>query len=92
MADPSACGYPDVETVGVKPGVALTPVSGTVTLSKAGQVYENKVVTGSISVTAPNVTIRNVKVIATDEWYAIRQLRLASTTRRACSSRTSSST
>ena len=72
MADPSACGYPDVETVGVKPGVALTPVSGLVTLSKPGQVYENKVVTGSISVTAPNVTIRNVKVIATDEWYAIR--------------------
>jgi hypothetical protein len=72
MVDPSACGFPDVENVGVKPGVPLTPVSGEVTLSTRGQVYENKLVTGGITVTAPNVTIRNVKLVATDEYYGIR--------------------
>ena len=72
MDDPSRCGFPDVENTGVVPGAALAPVSGTVTLSTAGQVYENKLVTGSITVTAPNVTIRNVKLVATDEGYGIR--------------------
>jgi hypothetical protein len=71
MADPSVCGYPDVETAGVLPGVARQAVSGTVTLSTAGQVYENKTVTGSVVVTAPNVTIRNVKIINTAQWYSI---------------------
>ncbi len=52
--------------------MALTAVSGTVTLSTPGQVYENKLVTGRIVVTAPNVTIRNVKLVATDQNYAIQ--------------------
>jgi hypothetical protein len=72
MADPSVCGYPDVETTGVTPGTTLTKVSGSVTLSTAGQVYENKLLTGSITIAAPNVTIRNVKLVATDPYYAIR--------------------
>ena len=72
MPDPSSCGFPDVESVGVKSGAALTPVSGNVTLSTPGQVYENKLVTGSITVTAPNVTIRNVKLVTTDTSYGIR--------------------
>jgi hypothetical protein len=72
MADPSVCGFPDVENTGVTPGTQLTPVNGSVTLSTPGQVYENKLVTGSIWVKAPNVTIRNVKLVATDDSYAIR--------------------
>ena len=56
----------------MKPGVALAPVSGKVTLATPGQVYENKLVTGSITVTAPNVTIRNVKLVTTDDFYGIR--------------------
>ena len=71
MPDPSVCGYPDVESVGVQPGKSLTPVSGTVTLSQPGQVYENRVVTGDIVVTAPNVTIRNVRLINRNPYYAI---------------------
>jgi hypothetical protein len=71
MPDPSTCGYPDTETVGVTPGTTLTPVSGDVTLSTPGQVYENKVVTGDIIVTAANVTIRNVKLINRDPYYAV---------------------
>jgi hypothetical protein len=71
MNDPSSCGFPDVETAGVQAGVSLAPVSGTVTLATSGMVYENKVVTGSIVVTAQNVTIRNVRLINTNPYYAI---------------------
>ncbi len=63
MAQPSACGFPDVGTAGVKPGVARETVGHDVTLSTAGQVYENKTVLGTLSVTAPNVIVRNVKVV-----------------------------
>jgi hypothetical protein len=63
MAQPSACGFPDVGTAGVKPGVARETVGHDVTLSTAGQVYENKTVLGNLSVTAPNVIVRNVKVV-----------------------------
>jgi hypothetical protein len=72
MPDPSVCGFPDRETTGVTPGSSLAAVNGVVTLSTPGQVYENKLVTGSIAVTAPNVTIRNVKLVNRDTWYAIR--------------------
>ena len=57
--------------MGVTRGTTLTPVTGTVTLSTPGMVYENKQVTGNIVVTAPNVTIRNVKLINRDNYYAI---------------------
>jgi hypothetical protein len=64
MPDPSACGFPDVENTGltVSEG-SLTAVNGNVTLTTPGEVYENKLVHGQILVTAPNVTIRNVKVV-----------------------------
>lgn len=43
--------------------VARTPVAGNVTLSSPGQLYENKELTsGRLSVTAANVTVRNVLV------------------------------
>lgn len=41
---------------------SLTPVTGDVTLSTKGQVYQNMLVRGTISVTACDVTIRNVEV------------------------------
>jgi len=71
MPVPSACGFPDRGSVGVQPGVALARVDGLVTLSTPGQVYENKLVTGMIRVRAANVTIRNVKLVATDGYYGI---------------------
>jgi hypothetical protein len=71
MPEPSACGFPDPTNTGVPPGTALTTTSGVVRLSNPGQVYENKQVTGSIIVTAPNVTIRNVKLTNTNPYYAI---------------------
>jgi hypothetical protein len=71
MPDPSACGYPDVETTGVNPLVARQSVTGTVTLG-AGAVYQDKTVTGDIVIAGPNVTIRNVKLIVTNPDYGIR--------------------
>jgi hypothetical protein len=71
MPDPSACGFPDVETTGVTPGTALTQMSGVVTLNQPGQVLQNASITGSILVTAQNVTIRNVRLINTDDFYAV---------------------
>lgn len=53
---------PDATNTGVLPDVARTTVNGNVTLSTAGQVYENKDVYGQIFVKAANVTIRNVRV------------------------------
>lgn len=67
MPDPSACGYPDAGTVGVTAGTSLAPMSGVVTLNQPGQVLENKLVTGSIAVTAQNVTIRNVRLVVSGE-------------------------
>jgi hypothetical protein len=72
MPQPSACGFPDRTNTGVTPGTVLSPESGAVTLSTPGQVYENKQLTGVITVTAPNVTIRNVRLIATDPGYGIK--------------------
>ena len=47
-------------------------MSGSVYLTTPGMVFQNKTVTGDIIVTAANVTIRNVKLIATDADYGIR--------------------
>jgi hypothetical protein len=71
MPQPAACGFPDVGSTGVKPGAPLVQVNGNVTLSTPGQVYENKLVNGTITVKAPNVTIRNVKIVMND-FYGIR--------------------
>jgi hypothetical protein len=71
MPAPSACGFPDSTNTGVAAGVPLTPVEGEVTLNVPGQVFENQSVHGSIVVTAQNVTIRNVKLTNTNQYYAI---------------------
>jgi len=61
FASPSACGLPDATNTG--PSGTLTP-SGSITASTNGQVIEGKDITGQITVSADNVTIRNVKVTA----------------------------
>jgi hypothetical protein len=76
MPNPSACGFPDVGTTGVRPGTKLTRASGAVTLSEPGQVYENRALRGSIVVTADNVTIRNVRLVS-DSFYAIKAFGVA---------------
>src|SRR5262245_7755881 len=63
--------YPDASNTGVPPGTTLTPVTGDVQITVNGTVYEGKFVTGSITVTASNVIIRNCKVSA-GGIYAVR--------------------
>jgi hypothetical protein len=72
MPTPSACGFPDTTNTGVTPGAPLTPEAGDVTLDAPGQIYENRVLSGSITVKAQNVTIRNVRLIVNDPYYGIR--------------------
>jgi hypothetical protein len=61
---PSSCGYPDATNTGVPAGTALAN-SGNVTLS-SGQTMKAKDVTGSVTVTGPNVTIEDSKIHTTD--------------------------
>ena len=80
MDDPSVCGFPDIENTGLTvPESSLATVSGNVTLATAGQIYENKKVDGCITVEAPNVVIRNVKV---EHWciFSVRTMDGASVT------------
>jgi hypothetical protein len=80
MPNPSRCGFPDVGKVGVQHGVKLKHVRGVVRLTRPGMVYKNRQVTGQILVEATNVTIRNVRLINTDENYAIAMLPFGRTT------------
>ncbi len=57
--------YPDATCTGVPAGTTLTAASG-LTLSTPGQVYDSKDVTGCITVTAANVTIKNSRVKCND--------------------------
>jgi hypothetical protein len=61
LARPSACGYPDETNTGVQAGVKLTP-SGAIVVKTAGTVIANMDVTGSVTINAPNVTIRNTRI------------------------------
>jgi hypothetical protein len=72
MARPSRCGFPDRTNTGVRPGHRLKAVEGGVVLSKPGQVLQDRIVHGSIIVTAPNVVIRDVRLVMTDASYGIR--------------------
>lgn len=57
--------FPDATNTGVPSGRSLTTVNNDVTLTTDGQVYEDKLVNGCITVDADNVTIRYVRVVMT---------------------------
>ena len=64
---PSPSGVPGASNTGVRPGSTLTPRSGPITITQAGTVLHGLDLTytgeqSAISVNAPNVTIRNVRV------------------------------
>lgn len=69
-AKPSACGYPDATNTGVQPGVTLTP-SGSRTITQNGAVVQNLLITGELDIFANNVTVRNVKIVATGGYHAL---------------------
>ena len=55
---------------GVPPGTRLTPMEGTVVLETPGEIWEGIELTGTISVTADDVTIRNCRIHSTS-YFAI---------------------
>lgn len=55
---------------GVPPGTRLTPMEGTVVLDTPGEIWEGIDLTGTISVTADDVTIRNCRIHSTS-FFAI---------------------
>jgi Right handed beta helix region len=63
-------GFPDSSTTGVKPGVNLAP-SGSITVTEPGKVLENLHITGTVTIEADNVTIRNTLIDNTST-YPIR--------------------
>jgi len=65
FASPGLCGFPDpaYNNVGVPPGTTLTPLTGDITYSTPGQTITGVQITGHVSITATNVTIKNSKII-----------------------------
>ena len=61
FSSPHDCGYPDATNTGVESGMSLTP-TGSITASSEGQTISAKQVTGTVEVTANNVTIENTKI------------------------------
>jgi hypothetical protein len=64
FATPSACGYPDATNTGVPAGTALTPAT-TRTVTANGTVLSGLEITGTVTVAADNVTIKDSKIVAT---------------------------
>jgi len=58
------------DNTGVPPGTRLTPMEGTVVLETPGEIWEAIELTGTISVTADDVTIRNCRIHSTS-FFAI---------------------
>ncbi len=54
-------GYPDATTTGVPAGITLKP-SGSLVINTAGAVIEGLNITGSVVISAPNVTLKHCKV------------------------------
>lgn len=70
-ARPSPAGFPNADTTGVRPGVALTN-SDSIVVDKAGTVIERLRVKGRIVVEADDVTIRDTLVEGGGTHYPIR--------------------
>jgi hypothetical protein len=64
FSSPHLCGYPDPTNTGLPAGTSLTP-SGSITASAPGRTISGRDVTGTIDVTANNVTIEDTRVTQT---------------------------
>jgi hypothetical protein len=54
--------FPDASNTGVPAGVTLSPSAGDISLNTAGAVIDGAELTGSVTISADNVTIRNSKI------------------------------
>jgi hypothetical protein len=65
-------GWPNASNTGVPVGRPLQQ-SGSVRVTRAGTVIDGLEVNGDISVEAPNVTIRNTRIVNNGEWGIIQR-------------------
>ena len=72
------CGYPHPGNTGVPAGTVLTSQGG-VTISTAGTVLDGRLVNGSITVNAANVTIRNSKIVGRVQMGSVGSLTIQDT-------------
>lgn len=59
---PASSGWPDASNTGVPSGVSLTPYTGPATITTAGTVISEKLITNCLVINAANVTIQRSKV------------------------------
>jgi hypothetical protein len=72
---PGAAPWPTAQTTGVPAGTTLKTHSGGLTITKAGTILDAILVTGTVTVQAPNVTIRRSRIApGTQTYWAVRQL------------------
>lgn len=62
--------YPDASNTGVPPGTVLT-ASGSLTVTTAGAIINARDISGSLTINAPNVTVRRTRIRSTD-WVLVR--------------------
>ena len=68
--NPALFGMPDATTAGVPSGTTLTAYTGPMTITQAGTVIEGKIIDGTLTVDAANVTIKNC-IIKNYGWWGI---------------------
>jgi hypothetical protein len=68
--DPARFGMPDATTAGVPSGTTLTAYTGPMTITKDGTVIEGKIIDGTLTIDAANVTIKNC-IIKNYGWWGI---------------------
>ncbi|MCA6120243.1 right-handed parallel beta-helix repeat-containing protein, partial [Bradyrhizobium sp. WSM 1738] len=68
IINPALFGMPDATTAGVQAGVTLTNYTGPMTITTAGAVIENKIINGTLTIAADNVTIKNCVIQNFDNW------------------------
>jgi len=68
--NPALFGMPDATTAGVPSGTTLTAYTGPMTITQAGTVIEGKIIDGTLTIDAANVTIMNC-IIKNYGWWGI---------------------
>ncbi len=68
--NPALFGMPDATTAGVPSGTTLTAYTGPMTITQAGTVIEGKIIDGTLTIDAANVTIKNC-IIKNYGWWGI---------------------
>ena len=72
LAPGTGGSYATASTTGVDQSVPLQSYVGEYRVTKAGSVVENLDIRGSLTISASDVTVRNVRVTCSNSWWVIR--------------------